>query len=232
MNIVDINRKLIGPVVSHGETIHDSEVIKNLQTIRELLEYYVDILSDNSIQIDSHYASVHSIASECYDILQSLYDTIGYSIDKTKQKIYKSDYHSPKFRLIDGLPKIYLVSDFDYIISPFDINYTLEWYQHNYDDSVTIDNITEIHLFKNSIYPSGDIQKNYSDDDERIAFWDNATPDEIKLLGDNMMLQPSTSKVGTIINHYGDIYTKRTFYDILQKYKDIDEPQILCSKDF
>ena len=97
-----------------------------------------------------------------------------------------------------------------------------------------IDDIKELPLFKTTIEPTkiNELHKLYQDDDDRISFWDNATPEEIKALGSNMLLQPSTSKVGTIMNHYGDIYTKRTFYDILEKYKDINEPEILCSKEF
>lgn len=234
MNITEINRRLIGPVVSAGETNHDNEVIKNLQTIRELLFFYVDKLCDNAKFPDSHYGSVKDIALESHQILLDLKDQIDYSIQDTKQKIYKSDYKSPKFKKIDALPKIFQVADIDTVISPFDINYTLEWYQHNFDDSISIDDIKEVQLFKTTIEPSkvNELQKIYQDDDERISFWDNATPEEIKALGSNMLLQPSTSKVGTIMNHYGDIYTKRTFYDVLEKYKDINEPEILCSKEF
>ena len=234
MNITEINRRLIGPIVSQGETNHDNEVIKNLQTVRELLFFYVDKLCDNAKFPDSHYGSVKDIALESHEILKDLKEQIDDSIQDTKQKIYKSDYHSPKFRQINALPKIFVVADTDTIISPFDINYTLEWYQHNFDNSMGIDDIKELPLFKTTIEPTkiNELHKLYQDDDDRISFWDNATPEEIKALGSNMLLQPSTSKVGTIMNHYGDIYTKRTFYDILEKYKDINEPEILCSKEF
>lgn len=227
----EILDKFLGNLVAQGEEHTDTEVSLNVDEAEDIINALVFDLASNAVRIDYKQASVHHIAVKSYNILKLLHTELTAELKVAKQKLYKDDYTSVKYKNLTSPLHIYQVADTDTIISPYNKEYTLEWYNKEVGDEQT--DIKEIFMFTEVPSSNGTKkQPMYQPDDPKIMFWDQATPDEIKYLGTNMLIQPNPSKLGTIMNHYGDIYTKRNFYDALEKYKDIEEPEIICSKEW
>lgn len=227
--INEIIHRLIGSTTSFGSEHEDTKVLKNLETVESIIWYLLDDIMLNSTHVDSKQASVHAIASKSYKMLLSMKESIDDAIKEAKQKMVDNEYHAPKIKMVDSAPKVYKVNEIDTVLSPFNIDYTLEWYNKLYDDTVTIDNIKEVQLFLDY----GDIIKpKYDAEDKEVLYWEQSTPEEVKYLGTNVEIHPNPSKLGVIKNIYGDIYTQSNFYQAVEKYKDITEPFILCSTEF
>lgn len=131
-----------------------------------------------------------------------------------------------------GVVRLYKINDIDTVVTPFNKEYTKWWYENEFGDEVN--SMQQIILYK---FDGIKIVPKFQDTDdmnsENILFWDYATEDEIKKLGDNHIVQPNVYRKGTIKNIYGDIYTLRSFYDVLPKYTmEMEEPEILCSSEF
>lgn len=233
-DILDITKSLLGEAVAQGAEHLDGDIYDNLDDYERLLYYVIAELSHNSRRVDAYQASVHRIAHKSYSILKEAKCMIDDEIRISKQKLFKDDHDAVKYKNLTSPLHIYQIVDTDTIISPFNIEYTLEWYNNELEEHYTNDDIKELILF----YDIPDVHKGtiskpkYQPDDKQILYWDLSTPEEIKYLGTNMSVQPNASKLGTIKNFYGDIYTQRNFYDALIKYKDITEPEILCSKEW
>ena len=232
MNVEEIFQKLVGDFSAHGDTYYDDISSKNMRIAEELLNYIVVQLDNNLKGVRSPQLSVKRIATESYNILHDIHSDLDYSLLKYKKDLYRDNFESIKIRQIDKLPNIYIIEETDYVISPFDMSYTLEWYNKYTDSDST--NIESIILYTDKISIDGKIKltPKYRVDDKSMLYWEIATPEEIKLLGKNILVQPNSSQLGTVRNFYGDIYTSTSLYTAIEKYKDITEPMILCSREW
>lgn len=210
----------------------DREVLNNLQEVDKIITELLDNLILNSTHVDSKQASVHSIARCSYNMLTEYKDSIDNAVKLAKQKMVDPEYHAPKVKQLDVPLKVYKVNDIDTVLSPYNIEYTLEWYNKYYGDELTIDDIKEIILFVDSPSVPSTVVANYQYDAPDVLYWEQASPDEVKHLGTNIMVQPNPTKLGVIKNIYGDIYVQSNFYQAVEKYKDITEPFVLCSTEF
>lgn len=223
--------KFLGNLLAAGSEHIDKEVSLNISEAEIILFSILNDLYDNASHVGAPQSSLNNIAMKSFNILKSVDEDLTQVLHDAKKKLYKDDFHSVKYQNLSSPVHIYQVADIDTIISPFNIEYTKEWYEKEFGDEVN--DIKEVILYYDvPTYEGSKSKPKYSYDDPKILFWDQATPEEIKYLGTNMSVQPNPSKLGTIKNFYGDIYTQRNFYDALEKYKDITEPEILCSKEW
>ena len=233
MTLDEIFKKLVGSLVAYGDETIDTQVSKNIDNTQFIKEIIKDLCS-NSVQINSKQASINHIATKSYHELLVLKEMIDDAVKESKQKLFKDSYSAPKIKQLEVPPKVFkVVPESTFILSPFNIEYNLEWFNNETGENYTIDDIKEIVLYKTTVNDTGVTHtKAFNESDKSIRYWDTATPEEVKYLGTNIMVQPETSEIGTIKNIYGDIYTLKTFYDAVEKYKDIEEPIILASKEF
>ena len=136
---------------------------------------------------------------------------------------------SPKIKQVDAPLKVYIMQEIDTVLSPYNVEYTLDWYNKEVGDNIGLNDVKELILF---IDTGVEVKQNYAQSDKQVLYWEQATKEEIHKLGDNYMLQPTPSPLGIIKNEYGDIYTQHSYYEAIEKYKDIEEPYILCSKEY
>lgn len=233
MSLKEIFEKLVGNLVAQGDETLDNQISKNIDNTVFIREIIQDLCS-NSVQINSKQASINHIATKSYRELLLLKEMIDSAIKESKEKLFKDNYKAPKIKQLEVPPKVFeILPESTYILSPFNIEYNLEWFNNDSNCSYTIDDIKEVQLYKHVATPDGvNVVKAFSDSDKSIRYWEQATPEEIKYLGTNMMVQPETSEIGIIKNFYGDIYTQKTFYDAIEKYGDLEEPMVLASKGF
>lgn len=232
MQIDEIFDKLMGEIKCTGDDYKDEQALSNLEDAERLIFKLANALMDNAKQVSSHKSSVQKVAKKSYNMLSSLKEDIDSTILYAKKQLFKDEIQAPKITQIGALPHIYKMG-VDSVISPFTIEYTLEWYNKESGEQLTLTDVSELQLFTEALTADGTktIRK-YQDDDKEIQYWEQANQTEINHLGKNVMIQPNVSRVGTIKNFYGDIYTLSTFYDALQKYKDIEDPIILCSTEW
>lgn len=233
MTLSEIFSKLVGNIVAQGDEAMDTQVSKNIDNTQFIEEIIKDLCS-NSVKINSKQASINHIATKSYHELLILKEMIDDAVKESKQKLFKDSYSAPKIKQLEVPPRVFkIIPESTYLLSPFNIEYNIEWYNNETGENYTLDDIKEVVLFKTSVSESGVTRtRAYNDSDKEIRYWDHASPEEIKYLGTNIMVQPETSEIGTIKNFYGDIYTLKTFYDAVEKYNGIEEPLVLASKEF
>lgn len=135
---------------------------------------------------------------------------------------------SPRIKQVGAPLRVYIMQEIDTVLSPYNVEYTLDWYNKVMQDNITLDQVQEIILF---IDDGVSLKQNYSQVDKQLLYWEPATATEIQKIGDNYMLQPTPSPIGIIKNDCGEVYTQHSYYEAIEKYKDITEPYILCSKE-
>lgn len=70
MEIEEIFAKLIGDFSCHGSHERDMQSLKNLDKVRDLLNYINEILVDNARAINRHEASMQQVAEKSIEILE------------------------------------------------------------------------------------------------------------------------------------------------------------------
>lgn len=232
MQIDEIFDKLIGNIKVTGDEFNDELVLKNIASAEMLLLKLINDMMYNASQVASHKSSVQKVAKHSYNYLKDIKTELDDTLLNAKKLLFRDEIQTPKITQIGSLPHVYKIG-VDTIISPFTLEYTLEWYNKETQNQLTLNEAHELPLFKEQLTADGTkTVRAYTDDEKEIQYWEKANAAEVNYLGNNVMVQPRVSKVGTIRNFYGDVYTLSTLYDAVQLHKDIEEPLILCSEEW
>lgn len=78
----ELIRKMLGNIVVHGETYHDNEVLKNIDYYKDALDEILDSLGACSLYSDDNRKSCSECGRKAKEILEDVYERIGYFIQK------------------------------------------------------------------------------------------------------------------------------------------------------
>lgn len=122
--------------------------------------------------------------------------------------------------------KVYKLNDYEWYVTPWNIKKTLEWYNKEFGDDLTEDNVEERDLYNDGIFLLTEDEDDISDlegKDELISY--------IKVDG-NWKQSP---QFGDLIRMDGMVYkycSLKVAIEELYGDKELTEPEVIASTDF